>query len=191
MVQLPVKGDAFEAGCEFGNELLAYWRTLPKRGELKLPNRADLDPAAIKSLLPYIFLLKWHDHSKAVVRLRGTWLDERLARPKENYNLFDQYSVSHRASYENLLDALVHHPCGAAMQRQRVNDYGRAFIYHTSYLPMLDSEGFPRFLIGIGWLEKTDTKPAGEPSPVLYEGAEFRGLDYIDCGHGVPAEEFF
>ena len=98
MEQKTEKAYAFETGCEHGDEFLAYWRAMPKRGEQGLPARIDLNPADIKPLLPYIYLVEWRDHGHARIRLRGTWLDDHLARPKDNYNLFEQYSGDHRES---------------------------------------------------------------------------------------------
>lgn len=194
-------GDQCETGYAMGDDLLAYWRRMPRSvvqtevGARNLPHRNSLNPADIKSLLPNIYLLERVDHNHTIVRLRGTWLDERVERPRDNYNLFEQYSEEHRESYKDFLEALVGQPCGAALRRQRTNDYGRSFCYHTSYFPMIGDgegeQGARMFLIGVGWLEPLGEKSVVEDTPVLYEGAKFMGATWIDIGYGVPDSLFF
>lgn len=198
-------GKKYETGYALGDELLAYWRRMPRAATPALPNRGDLNPADIKSLLPNIFLLEWTDRDHAIVRLRGTWLDERVERPRDHYNLFEQYSKSHGEAYKDFLEALVQQPCAAAMRRQRANEYGRPFCYHTSYFPLAaapgngnggDSPGTGTedqrvFLVGAGWLEPLDQERVVQDSPVLYEGAKIIGFTWIDIGFGVPDGSFF
>lgn len=199
--------DKYETGYALGDDLLAYWRRLPKEGARGLPHRDSLNPADIKPLLPNFFLLEWIDRDHAIIRLRGTWLDERVERPRENYNLFDQYSEVHRELYKDFLQALVHQPCGAALRRQRINEFGRSFCYHTSYFPMIgrhrgvggtdkevaenNRETERMYLIGTGWLEALGSELVREDSPVLYEGAKFMGANWIDIGIGTPASLYF
>ncbi len=198
-------GKQYETGYALGDELLAYWRRMPRAAAGGLPHRDSLNPADIKSLLPNIYLLEWTDRDHATVRLRGTWLDERVERPRDNYNLFEQYSKSHGEAYKDFLEALVQQPCAAALRRQRANEIGRSFCYHTSYFPLAarpgsgsegDSPGTGTedqriFLLGAGWLEPLDQEQVVEESPVLYEGAITMGFTWIDIGSGVPTGSFF
>ncbi|MCH8863139.1 MAG: PAS domain-containing protein [Proteobacteria bacterium] len=205
-------GKQYETGYALGDELLAYWRSMPRDAARGLPHRDALNPADIKSLLPNIYLLEWTDRDHAIMRLRGTWLDERVERPRDNYNLFEQYSKSHGEAYKDFLEALVSQPCAAALRRQRANEFGRSFCYHTSYFPLAarpgsgsegdgpgpgdkDNTGEKKdqriFLVGAGWLEPLDEAAAVKNSPVLYEGAKTMGFTWIDIGSGVPTGSFF
>jgi hypothetical protein len=52
-------------------ELHDYWRA--KRGSRRMPSRADIDPAEIKPLLPYVILADMrHDPLRVFFRLVGT-----------------------------------------------------------------------------------------------------------------------
>lgn len=198
-------GKQYETGYALGDELLAYWRGMPRGAAGGLPNRDALNPADIKSLLPNIFLLEWIDRDHAITRLRGTWLDERVERPRDNYNLFEQYSEKHSEAYKDFLLALVRQPCAAVLRRQRADEFGRSFCYHTSYFPLAarpgsgsegDGSGPGKkdqriFLLGTAWLEPLDQERVLEESPVLYEGAKTMGFTWIDIGFGVPDGSFF
>lgn len=194
-------GDQYKTGYELGDRLYAYWRSLPQQAARGLPYRDSLNPADIKSLLPNIFLLEWIDRDTAIVRLRGTWLDERVERPRDNYNLFEQYSDKHSKAYKDFVEAVVRQPCAASLRRQRASEFGRAYCYHTSYFPLAANIGGDKdqtsekerhvFLLGVGWLEPLDEKGPVKESPVLYEGAKIMGLTLIDIGSGVPDGPFF
>lgn len=202
-------GNQHETGYALGDELLAYWRAMPRTAARGLPHRDALNPGDIKSLLPYIFLMEWIDRDNAIIRLRGTWLDERVERPSDNYNLFEQYSEKHAEAYKDFILALVRQPCAAALRRQRASAIGRAYCYHTSYFPLAaDNEGEGPgpdagdmggtaekdqriFLVGTAWLEPLDEEGPVKESPALYEGSKLMGLTWIDIGSGVPAGRFF
>ncbi|MGO1120337.1 PAS domain-containing protein [Rhodovibrionaceae bacterium A322] len=58
-------------------DLTAYW--LKKRAERRMPSRADIDPADIRFLLPYVFLVDVKDdHPHLRWRLMGTHINEYL-----------------------------------------------------------------------------------------------------------------
>ena len=71
----------------------SYWRSKMRAG--RLPARADIDPADIKSILPNIILLNvGYDPFRVSVRLRGTRIDEFRPKGKWKYlheaNTFDR-----------------------------------------------------------------------------------------------------
>lgn len=197
--------DQYETGFALGDELFAYWRGLPRAAEQGLPRRDSLNPADIKSLLPNVFLMEWIDHDHVIIRLRGTWLDERVERPRANYNLFEQYSEKHSEAYKDFVEAMVRQPCAAALRRQRVNEIGRSFCYHTAYFPLIPpvkaarpgekqdtaEQDMRMFFLGSAWLEPLDHERVAEDSPILYEGAKIIGFTWLDIGSGVPVGPFF
>jgi len=56
--------------------LVGYWSRL-RRGR-DVPDQTDIDPRAIKRLLPYVFILDAENPSRPIYRLAGTALCERL-----------------------------------------------------------------------------------------------------------------
>ncbi len=56
--------------------LVGYWSRIRKGRDV--PDQTDLDPRAIKRMLPYVFLLDAEDPSRPIYRLAGTALCERF-----------------------------------------------------------------------------------------------------------------
>ncbi|HEY0283062.1 MAG TPA: PAS domain-containing protein, partial [Rhizomicrobium sp.] len=56
--------------------LVGYWSRIRKGREV--PDQTDIDPRAIKRMLPYVFILDAEDPSRPVYRLAGTALCERF-----------------------------------------------------------------------------------------------------------------
>jgi hypothetical protein len=56
--------------------LVGYWSRI-RRGR-DVPDQTDIDPRAIKRLLPYVFILDAENPSRPIYRLAGTALCERL-----------------------------------------------------------------------------------------------------------------
>ncbi len=71
-----------------GREIFSYWND--RRGSRTAPARADIDPSAIRHLLPDLFVLTQMDDASLVFRLTGTRL----------YNLF------HRDLRDNAFNAM-------------------------------------------------------------------------------------
>jgi hypothetical protein len=56
--------------------LVGYWSRLRKGRDV--PDQTDIDPRAIKRMLPYVFILDAEDPSRPIYRLAGTALCERF-----------------------------------------------------------------------------------------------------------------
>ena len=56
--------------------LVGYWSRL--RRSRDVPDQTDIDPRAIKRMLPYVFILDAEDPSRPIYRLAGTALCERF-----------------------------------------------------------------------------------------------------------------
>lgn len=56
--------------------LVGYWSRLRNEGDV--PDQADIDPRAIKRLLPYVFILDAESPSRPIYRLAGTAMCERF-----------------------------------------------------------------------------------------------------------------
>ena len=87
----------------------AYWRSKMWGG--RLPARAAIDPADLKSILPNIILLNVHyDPFRVSVRLRGTRIDEFRPKGKWKYlheaNTFDR---GRREDYLREMEFVVRH----------------------------------------------------------------------------------
>ena len=56
--------------------LVGYWSRLRKGRDV--PDQTDIDPRAIKRMLPYVFILDAENPSRPIYRLAGTSLCERF-----------------------------------------------------------------------------------------------------------------
>ena len=56
--------------------LVGYWGRIRKGRDV--PDQTDIDPRAIKRMLPYVFILDAEDTSRPIYRLAGTALCERF-----------------------------------------------------------------------------------------------------------------
>jgi len=75
--------------------LLAYWSS--KRGDRRMPSRADIDPADLRVLLPHIMLLDVIDGGSDMrYRLVGTEIERHLGRPVTGRLLGDLVSGEYR-----------------------------------------------------------------------------------------------
>ena len=87
----------------------SYWQSKTRAD--RLPARADIDPADLKSILPNIILLNVHyDPFRVSVRLRGTRIDEFRPKGKWKYlheaNTFDR---GRREDYLREMEFVVRH----------------------------------------------------------------------------------
>jgi hypothetical protein len=81
----------------------AYWHSKAQAG--RLPARADIDPADLKSILPNIILLNvGYDPFRVSVRLRGTRIDE--FRPKGKWKYLHEANTFDRGRREDYLSEM-------------------------------------------------------------------------------------
>lgn len=85
--------------------LVGYWSRLRKGRDV--PDQVDIDPRAIKRMLPYVFILDVADFSSPSYRLAGTGLCERFGCELKGSNyLFGWEAQSGQAVLEALKQAL-------------------------------------------------------------------------------------
>jgi hypothetical protein len=81
--------------------LVGYWSRL-RRGRA-LPDQTDVDPRAIKRMLPYVFILDAADLDRPLYRLAGTSLCERYGRELKATNFLAHWESQSRAALTSLL----------------------------------------------------------------------------------------
>ena len=103
--------------------LYEYW--LARRGSRPMPARADMDPADIKPLLPYVILTDvHHDPLRIFLRLVGTAVVEAAGR-----NLTGQWL--HEAQLDGGLDLWLRNYRRVVEEREPVVGCTRATVQHT------------------------------------------------------------
>ncbi len=81
--------------------LVGYWSRLRKGRTM--PDQTDVDPRAIKRMLPYVFILDAADLERPLYRLAGTSLCERYGRELKGTNFLAHWESQSRAALSSLL----------------------------------------------------------------------------------------
>lgn len=81
----------FHPGTQF---LIDRWSALP--GARRVPARADLDPMALGSLLPRVFMAE-RSADRATFRLAGDWIERLHARPLRGLELAQPWREASRS----------------------------------------------------------------------------------------------
>jgi hypothetical protein len=86
-------------------ELYAYWQE--KRGTRPAPERAEIEPGAIRGALSDAFILSLDRNQGHPVRLAGTRMCALFGREIKNESFLDLWSASSRPAVEGLMSILV------------------------------------------------------------------------------------
>lgn len=86
--------------------MVGYWSRL-RRGRT-LPDQTDVDPRAIKRMLPYVFILDAADLDRPLYRLAGTSLCERYGREMKGTNFLAHWESQSRTAISSLLRQSLH-----------------------------------------------------------------------------------
>jgi hypothetical protein len=141
-------------------ELFAYWRDL--RTPERLPLRSQIDPRAIKRLLPHVFLLERIDRDLVIFRLAGTAICDAYGREFKALNLLSLMQGDSRRLVRSLLDNVVMLPCPGLMIVRAETDCGRVFDCEVLFLPLVDDAGNVRKIIGSGFAPQSNCLDYGE-----------------------------
>lgn len=150
-VSLPV--DAPEAltsqVCRNG---LGYWRELQTAG--RLPARNAIDPAAIRTLLPYTFMVDVLDRG-ADFRYRLVGTDIVAHTPRDNTGLLLS-GIDAQGTQKQLATLYAAVAAGTAPRYQRIpyrTRLGLRSWYETVVCPMVDHADPDAVVVLIGWAE--------------------------------------
>jgi hypothetical protein len=81
--------------------MVGYWSRI-RRGRA-IPDQTDIDPRAIKRMLPYVFILDAADFDRPLYRLAGTSLCERYGRELRGTNFLAHWESQSRTAISSLL----------------------------------------------------------------------------------------
>jgi hypothetical protein len=162
--------------------LLAYWDQL--RGDRVTPKRGEIDPGAIKSALPFIYILESVSHREIRFRLAGTALRDLFGFELSGRNHIDLAPLTHRRLRSYRMWTHMHHPCGAYYSRRVPFSTGIREFCHGILLPLApDRPGGPALAIAIEVPEAGPRWLNPAASALLQAVEDFA---YFDVGAGVP-----
>lgn len=127
--------------------LLNYWQALPKRKGV--PAKSDLDPSAIRSILPHIFIVETiADRPDYRFRLFGTHLVELVGSDKTGETFSTALGPDYAEALHQLYRPVIEEKC-CVLTRERLMDPGRDHIeVEIMRVPFADPEGSVRFIVG-------------------------------------------
>lgn len=167
-------------------DLADYWTSLCPVGGL--PLRADVDPAAIRPLLPYIYILELKSDDAVFVRLAGTALRRLYGLEMTGMNMLDLVPPEHRASRLWRTLQAMSRPCGMSYVRNHRYASGAVDAVESIFLPVTVDRATDgtkaRQMLGIAASLSDRRWIAEDETGALMMPHVFR---FVDVGFGVPA----
>ena len=184
VVTLPLKTDP----C---TRLLAYWDAL--RGDRLLPSAAEIDPAALVAMLPWVSIVEIRDPDTMIYRLSGTALRDIMGIEATGLNMLDLAPAARPPAARLSQLGRGDPACATAYEMNLTYPSGAIYTHEGISLPIAaPTPGAPALLLrafapipGMIWYNRAEMpRAAGE--------YDFR---FVDIGAGIaasiePAEDF-
>lgn len=174
--------------------LVGYWSRL--RAGRKAPDQADIDPRALKRLLPHVFILDAHDCARPDYRLAGTALCERFGRELRGTGFLAHWDAGAHAPLSQLLATSLRNVRPVWASAVGTTAKCALVEMETVLAPLAFGAGAPRRFLGItqflgdltqlggrpvalerltGWgaVDETDVADSADPPPPSF-GSRFR-----------------
>lgn len=165
-----------------GKDFVLYWDSL--RGDRYFPDREDLEPGAIKHLLPYIVI---HDLvSPDLIRLRliGTAVAEHYEQDITGWNYLDMVEPARRETASKALFILHDTPAGMSVTLRSTTRTGSSWTRQTIDLPVSDQRNNRRLIYSCSLRAKSGMNAAPE-NPEL-QVQQITRREFFDIGAGLP-----
>lgn len=143
-------------------ELYAYWNAL--RGARPAPRREEIDPVAIPSSLPEIFILELREAGRMVVRLAGTRLCELYGRELRGSTMADLWTAQSRREVDQVLRTVMSEAAVAVIAAAGQREGRDADLFEIVIAPLADETGICRHAIGA--LTPSDPPLLRSPCPI-------------------------
>jgi hypothetical protein len=143
-------------------ELYAYWEA--KRGTRPAPQRAEIEPGAIRGVLSDAFILALDRDSAHPVRLAGTRVCALFGREIKGRSFLDFWAASSRPTVEGLLSILSDECTGTVAGVTAENENGEVIELELLLLPL--GARRPMFARTIGVLAPLQVPPWLGATPV-------------------------
>tara|TARA_Y100001933_G_scaffold44459_1_gene42004 strand:+ start:364 stop:924 length:561 start_codon:yes stop_codon:yes gene_type:complete len=127
--------------------LLAYWHS--RRHDEPAPQRADIAPEDLGSLLSNLFLLRRMDQGHHVFRLAGTGLCRMHQREFRDQNFLSLWQGHDRVHVSALLEGALSTPAPASLVTQAVSLDGEMTDVEIALLPLRGPEGWLDRVLGL------------------------------------------
>jgi hypothetical protein len=135
---------------------VGYWSRLRKgKGT---PDQADIDPKALKRLLPFVFLLDARAGDKLIYRLAGTTLCERYGGELRGRNFLSHWDPDSRSRLIELVRQALVQRAPACLTSIGATEDCRMVEIETVLMPITFGAGAPERFLGVAQV-LTDVAP--------------------------------
>lgn len=165
-----------------GMDFVAYWHSL--REGRDLPERENIDPGAIKHLLPYIVI---HDLvSPDLIRLRliGTAVAEDYEEDITGWNYLDMVEPARREAASRALFVLHDTPVGMSVTLRSTTRSGSSWTRQTIDLPISDIRNNRKLVFSCSLRAKPGMSAVPD-NPEL-QVQQITSREFFDIGAGIP-----
>lgn len=135
---------------------VGYWSRL-RRGT-GTPDQADIDPKALKRLLPFVFLLDARAGDKLIYRLAGTTLCERYGGELRGRNYLAHWDTESRKRLFEVLQQALTERAPACLTSIGATEDCRMVEIETVLMPITFGAGAPERFLGVAQV-LTDVAP--------------------------------
>jgi hypothetical protein len=135
---------------------VGYWSRI--RGSRAAPDQADIDPKALKRLLPFVFLLDARSLSNLTFRLAGTTLCERYGGELRGRNYLGHWDQDSRAKLSELLRQALRERIPACLTSVGSTEDCRMVEIETVLMPVTFGSDEPERFLGVAQI-LTDVAP--------------------------------
>ena len=135
---------------------VGYWSRI--RGSRTAPDQADIDPRALKRLLPFVFLLDARSCSNLTFRLAGTTLCERYGGELRGRNYLGHWDQDSRAKLSELLRQALRERIPACLTSIGATEDCRMVEIETVLMPVTFGGAEPERFLGVAQI-LTDVAP--------------------------------
>jgi len=126
---------------------VGYWSRI-RRGRA-VPDQADIDPRALKRLLPFVFLLDARMAGSLTYRLAGTTLCERYGGELRGRNFLSHWDPDSRARIAELLPQALSQRVPACLTSMAATDDYRTVEIETVLMPITFGSALPERFLGV------------------------------------------
>jgi hypothetical protein len=116
-------------------ELFAYWNL--RRGARRAPDRGDIDPAVIRSVLADTFILAFDAPGGHPFRIAGTRVGALFGRDLKGAAFVELWTTGTKAPVIDLLNVVAHESIGAVADACAETGHGTALDFELLTLPLL------------------------------------------------------
>lgn len=180
--------DAFFHALSYSDATLAlarYWHDLPREDGALCPRRDKFQLTEIAPHLDEIYLSNWREDEQLIVVACGSKLVETLGEDITGKDIFTLSHLEHRREQVAYYQQLRSLPCAGVLNRWGANMSERPFVYRTSQLPLLNSDGQVNYFIGTGVI-RSAKKVSDRLSEDKNVSVEHHEQVFLDIGAGTP-----